>query len=353
LAATLDEVRAQAWAELERRRDVWQPLATQLAAFLPLANKSQLSGARVTDLKTAANWVAEEIRKVRDERFAPIAARVLELWHMLRQSSNVELEDVRLGGTKTRRRLDVQVTVDDVEGAALSVMSQGELHALALSLFLPRATQSESPFKFIVIDDPVQSMDASRVDGLAQTLADVAKTHQVVIFTHDERLPDACRRLRIDATVLEVTRGPRSQVTVRTKTNPVDDYIADARAILATRGYPVEARRRVVPGLCRNALEAACIDATRRLLLERGVAFEEIEQRIEGAQKLLHRMALALFGDTERAGDVLGTVNRKWGGQAGDCVKALNRGVHELVDDYPDELVRRTEQLAHAIGGTL
>ena len=60
--------------------------------------------------------------------------------------------------------------MDGVEGAALGVMSQGELHALALSLFIPRATLPESPFRFIVIDDPVQSMDPARVDGLARVL---------------------------------------------------------------------------------------------------------------------------------------------------------------------------------------
>jgi len=36
-----------------------------------------------------------------------------------------------------------------VAGAALSVMSQGELHALGLALFLPRATSPDSPFRFI------------------------------------------------------------------------------------------------------------------------------------------------------------------------------------------------------------
>ena len=65
----------------------------------------------------------------------------------------------------------LEVTVDGVEGAALGVMSQGELHALALSLFVPRATLPESPFRFIVVDDPVQSMDPARVDGLARVVA--------------------------------------------------------------------------------------------------------------------------------------------------------------------------------------
>jgi DNA-binding PucR family transcriptional regulator len=70
-------------------------------------------------------------------------------------------------------------------------MSQGELHSLALSLFFPRATLDESPFRFVVIDDPVQSMDPSKVDGLARVLERAGKQRQVIVFTHDDRLPEA------------------------------------------------------------------------------------------------------------------------------------------------------------------
>ncbi|MEU8702046.1 hypothetical protein AB0C61_31160 [Streptomyces sp. NPDC048680] len=49
--------------------------------------------------------------------------------------------------------------VDGEEASALGVMSQGEQHSLALSLFLPRAATAYSPFGFVVIADPVQSMD--------------------------------------------------------------------------------------------------------------------------------------------------------------------------------------------------
>ena len=80
------------------------------------------------------------------------------------------------------------MTVDGVAGAALGVMSQGELHALALSLFLPRATLAESPFRFVVIDDPVQSMDPARVDGLAKALEDIARTRQVL----SSRMTNGC-----------------------------------------------------------------------------------------------------------------------------------------------------------------
>ena len=99
----------------------------------------------------------------------------------------------------------------DGEGAnALGVMSQGELLALSVSVFLPRAALDESPFRFAVIDDPVQAMDPAKVDGLARVLHRAARTRQIVVFTHDDRLPEAIRRLRLDATMLHVDRRARS-----------------------------------------------------------------------------------------------------------------------------------------------
>jgi len=192
-------------------------------------------------------------------------------------------------------------------------------------------------------------MDSDRIDGLARTLAGVAGTHQVIVFTHDERLPDACRRLGLPATVLEVTRAEHSRVTVRARGHPVDNYCDDARAILHTEDYPLEARRRVIPGLCRNALEAACVDATRRRLLAGGMPFAQIDEAMDRAVKLLPRLALALFGDADRAGDVMSEIERRWGREARSCVHALRRGAHELVDENPISLIAGTDKLAHAV----
>ena len=50
--------------------------------------------------------------------------------------SNVDLGSIELEGTAQRRRVTLRVTVDGTPAEALGVMSQGELHALALSLFL-------------------------------------------------------------------------------------------------------------------------------------------------------------------------------------------------------------------------
>jgi len=68
------------------------------------------------------------------------------------------------------RKLVMDVSVDGTQTAALGVMSQGELHPLALSLFLPRAAASDSLFGFVVVDDPVRSVDPAKVRGPAKVL---------------------------------------------------------------------------------------------------------------------------------------------------------------------------------------
>ncbi len=210
---------------LQAREDAWKPFARELAAWLPLAESAVRGAEQVSSIKQAQDWLKTASQAIRTERFDPIADATKAVWAMLRYQSNVNLEDVVLTGTRTKRRVELEVTVDDVEGAALGVMSQGELHALALSLFLPRAMRPESPFRFIVIDDPVQSMDPARVGGLAVALADAAESRQVVVFTHDGRLPDAIRRMGIEATVIEVTRKPGSVVECRPARNPVQAYL--------------------------------------------------------------------------------------------------------------------------------
>ena len=195
-------------------------------------------------------------------------------------------------------------------------MSQGELHSLALSLFLPRATLSESPFRFVVIDDPVQSMDPARVDGLARALEDTARTRQVIVFTHDERLAEAVRRLNIKSTILSVTRRPKSVVEVRTALDPVRANIEDALALVHTTELPGDVLRRLVPGFCRSALEASFIDVFRRRRLAAGRLHSEVEEELKEAGKLTPLAALAFFDDKDKGGDVMKRLNQFGGGQA-------------------------------------
>ncbi|MEV0328955.1 AAA family ATPase [Micromonospora echinospora] len=192
LASALAPVRAAARAALDRRRQAWQPVADEIRAWTGTERASRQAAVLYPALKRAVTEFQAIAAKIRADRLAPIAAEATRIWNDLRQDSNVDLGAVKLAGNGTARRVDLDVTVDGVAGAALSVMSQGELHSLALALFLPRATMPESPFRFLVIDDPVQSMDPSKVYGLAKVLAEVAR-HRHCRRLHPRR-PAARRR---------------------------------------------------------------------------------------------------------------------------------------------------------------
>jgi hypothetical protein len=206
-------------------------------------------------------------------------------------------------------------------------MSQGEVNALALSVFLPRATMPESPFRFLVIDDPVQAMDPAKVDGLAQVLNHVAAARQVIVFTHDDRLPEAIRRLGIDATVLEVTRQLESHVAVRRSMDPAERALEDAGAVGADNKLSTEVMARVVGPLCRTAVEAVLTDIARRKLLQAGRRHHEVGKALSDARKLRQKAALAMFADVDRAGDVMGTLNRH-GAHFADTFRLIDTAAH-------------------------
>jgi ABC-type Mn2+/Zn2+ transport system ATPase subunit len=326
LIAAVAELRRAAAAELERLERAWRPAADAILAWLPLGRRAADAEREVTRLKDAERWLKDAHDELRDERFRPIAGAVQENWTELRQDSNVSLGELRLLGAAAQRRLSLDVKVDGEPGSALGVMSQGELNCLALSLFLPRASMPESPFRFVVIDDPVQAMDPAKVAGLATVLARAAKDRQVIVLTHDTRLADAMRALDIAATVIEVVRREQSVVELRRVQDPVQRYIEDAFAVAMSRDVPAEALR-VVPGFCRLALEAASALTTTRRLLHQGRTYAEVQVALAKPTTLNMSLALALLNDAERSGDVAAFLQRHhpW---AVDVVKVCNRGAH-------------------------
>ena len=227
-------------------------------------------------------------------------------------------------------------------------MSQGELNSLALSLFLPRVSLPDTPFRFIVIDDPVQSMDPSRVEGLARVLDDVAKTRQVVVFTHDDRLTAAVRHLQLATHVVKVTRRTRSRVETSPAFGPIESSLDDAKALALTEKLPVEVARRVIPGFCRNAVEAACVDTIRRRRRAKGIPIEEVDRELEAAQRLHPLAALALFDDVRRTNDVVTRLNQ-FGVWAGDTFLACNAGAHEGYAGDMRALVENSKRLADSL----
>ncbi|MCZ7588257.1 MAG: hypothetical protein M5U27_05210 [Gaiella sp.] len=352
VVTALENLVAEGERAVAAREDAWRPIASTLAAWVAQARPAFTAAARTDDLSKAEAWVKDAGGEIRNDRFAPIADRSMAIWKTLRQRSNVELGRIELKGSGSARKVTLDVTVDGVPGAALGVMSQGELHALALSLFFPRATLEESPFHFVVVDDPVQSMDPAKVDGLARVLEEAATTRQVVVFTHDDRLPEAVRRLGIEARIIEVSRREGSEVELRPALTPIERHIQDARSLVRTEDLPPDVAGRVVPGFCRLAIEAACVETTRRRRIGRGEPHDEVEDALRSVTRLTGYAALALFDDPSRGGDVLARINSEYGRSKADAFQAANKGSHGGFTGDLDALVRESAVLARQLAET-
>ena len=335
--------------ELQRREDRWAPVATAVSTWCQFQDAAVAAKAASGRTKSVEDWLKQANNDLRNARLRPYAEGTATVWAKLRQHSNVDLVGMELIGSATSRAVDFDVTVDGQPAAGLGVMSQGEVNALALSVFLPRATSDKSPLRFVVIDDPVQAMDPSKVDGMARVFAEVAQSRQVVVFTHDDRLPAAVRNLGITARIVQVSRQSESTVEVRPAGDPAEQYLREAGGLAAGEGVPVPVAARVVPGLCRNAIEEVSFEITRKRRLGRGDTANSVEDALAAATKQMPRLALAIFDDASRGGEVYEWLNQRCGRWAADTVRAANEGSHTETKIDPGALVGDTRRLVAAL----
>ena len=262
--------------------------------------------------------------------------------------SNVDLLFVQLAGSGNRRRAALGVEVDNNEAEALSVGSQGEINSFALSIFFPRVMLSANSFRFLVIDDPVQSMDPARVDGLARLFAKIAEDRRLIVFTHDARLTQSLRVLNLKYNSLEVTRSLKSVVRIEPKHDPVLQYFNDASEVMS-EGLPHEVDRRVIPGFCRNGLEAACVEAVWRRRLDRGESHEKINKELSKAIKLNQKASLALFDNTKQGSDVFNEISSKWSEGLANAYRYTDKGAHGKYSDSLNNLIKDSRELAQKL----
>ena len=294
-------------------------------------------------LKDAEKWVKGAAEELRRERFAPISERAIENWRELRQGSAIDLHDITLKKSGRSGRADFDVRADGEGANALGVMSQGELLALSVSVFLPRAALDESPFRFAVIDDPVQAMDPAKVDGLARVLHRAARTRQIVVFTHDDRLPEAIRRLRLDATMLHVDRRAHSTVDVQVS--------RDAGAALPRRRARL---REAGPPAARGPGARGADVLPQRGRGRRGQhrppprgrdtarASTRPTSRSRRRARCARRSRSSCSASAGRQGEVATEVRKRYGAASAALVSELNRGSHGAVLD-PATLKRLPE----------
>ncbi|GAA1554628.1 ATP-binding protein [Kribbella sancticallisti] len=297
LISILTRLRDEAAAKLSERDDSWRHLAERTAVWLDLRRSADSTDADFRDAKASLAWLKANAEILRNKRLEPLADEARKIWAKLRQESSIDLDKITLSGQRNRGKVNLTAEVDGVPTEALPVMSQGELNAVALALFLPRATMPASPLRFVVLDDPVQAMDPAKVDGLTEVLVEYAKERQVVVFSHDDRLTESVRRTAPSARILQVERGANSRVEVVECQSPARRYVQDARELLLDKEVPIDVLEKAIPAFARFALEAAAHEVYFRRRLTTSAKHREVEDAWKAASTTRQKIALSLYGN--------------------------------------------------------
>lgn len=325
LTTAAEALRTQAAERATELEDAWAPTARVIAAWVDLEIAARTGDAQLKQVTAAVKWLRANATTLRARRMAPMVDQARALWGRMRHESNVDLGGITLEGAARSRKAVVQGAVDGVPAGALSVMSQGELHALALALFIPRATTAASPFRFLVLDDPIQAMDPAKISGFLDVLLELARTRQVIVFSHDDRLPAAIRARSVPAQLLDVTREEGSRVVVKQNDLPAHRYIADVTAVILDEHLDDIVKHKAAPGLFRMAVEAA---AHQRYFTNRaraGAAYHESEAAWEDAKTTQRRVALAVLDDA--SADLRGWKSRRT--HRFPTIEICARGAHQ------------------------
>ena len=331
LAKRLDTLRAAQSGQDAR-------LKVAVETWLENANLAKDEIARRDPADKLKGWVDSQIKSTRDLLFQPISDGAKEIWNCLNPESDLGLTGLGIaGGTQRQQKilpgLEIGGVMVPTSAEGVRVLSTGQRNALSLATYLPRSAQSSSPFRFLVLDDPIQAFDGSRVSYLAVRLSELAETHQVVIFTHDERLWSELCALSANArrVVLRRRADGQSQVEVIEATSAGDVLLAELSKTLSIYedGNPSEATEEAVTALtlavCRQALDAEIVQQLGILGRRDGKAPEQISEDIDKSSKTRDRL-------------------RVWNGYCTDCglsqpdysafdstINALNQGAHGQV----------------------
>jgi hypothetical protein len=118
---------------------------------------------------------------------------------------------------------------------AAPCLSQSQLNCLGLSVYIMRATTPGSPFRFVVFDDPVQSMDDEHSESFIQhVIGRLLDEHelQVIVLSHLQGITDRLRELNYHRRFLayRIDQFERSGPSISTY-DPLDRELRQIRSL--------------------------------------------------------------------------------------------------------------------------
>lgn len=153
--------------------------------------------ARSEKLRVLSDKTLEARVEVTEKRLRSIQPLVADIFHRLDPHPAFKTVEFELD-TYYRRGTTSPLVIDQVAGIAadpLLIFSTSQANIVALSYFIAMSlSMDDSGLPFLLLDDPVQSMDDVNVLGFADLCRHLRLRRQLIVSTHERRLSGLLER---------------------------------------------------------------------------------------------------------------------------------------------------------------
>jgi DNA repair exonuclease SbcCD ATPase subunit len=210
----------------------------------------------VLDRMTNLRNVTEEHEKAKtSERLEQKNSDIITWYNILNPNEDVRFSRMGLKQGKARQ-IDLIAELYGKKANAAAMLSEAHINATGLSVYLSQIISPLSPFKFLILDDPVQSMDFDHTSRFETDLINklLEKDYQVIVLSHLDNVINNIKDYhRIDWDYELSNYGIEGPVILERGTK-LEEYIKEARRL--RNGSSVE-RTNAVHTL-RKAIECMC-----------------------------------------------------------------------------------------------
>lgn len=149
---------------------------------------------RVRELQSGLADLIGELENTEKNRMATalglLSDDIRAYYEELSPGHHIAITGVTVRDSK-RRQASLEATSFGRSVNPVTMFSEAEGNCLGLSLYFSQRVDRNPGWRMILLDDPVQSMDAGHEQGLVNLLARVSRERQIVVMTHDRRFAEA------------------------------------------------------------------------------------------------------------------------------------------------------------------
>lgn len=219
--------------KMSKREDIAAPeLIIEVLTSLKDIKKAFLVEGYIEQLDELRKKVEEFHKQKTAEKLQEKRDDIQKWYDILNPDEDVYFTGIREHQSR-KRCLEILAQSYGEEMSGPACLSESHLNAVGISVYLGQILGTDSPLKFIVIDDPVQSMDEKHSTRFGEVVDQILKERfQVILLSHQNDIIDMLRtRFQDDPDFgdLEIVNYDKSGPVIEERIPQFQEYLAQAK----------------------------------------------------------------------------------------------------------------------------